>query len=43
MPASKILLGVGFYGRGWAGVGSANGGLNQPATGPAPGHIRAGQ
>ena len=43
VPASKLLLGVGFYGRGWAGVANANGGLNQPACGPAPGHVRAGQ
>jgi chitinase len=42
VPASKILLGVGFYGRGWAGVGGANGGLNQPASGPAPGTYEQG-
>jgi chitinase len=36
VPASKLLLGVGFYGRGWAGVSNVNGGLNQPASGPAP-------
>jgi chitinase len=37
VPASKLLLGIGFYGRGWTGVSSTNGGLNQPASGPAPG------
>jgi chitinase len=35
-PASKLLLGVGFYGRGWTGVPNINNGLNQSATGPAP-------
>jgi chitinase len=42
VPASKILLGVGFYGRGWAGVPATNGGLNQPASGPAPGTYEQG-
>jgi chitinase len=42
VPASKLMLGIGFYGRGWAGVGSANGGLNQPASGPAPGTYEQG-
>jgi chitinase len=37
VPASKLNLGIGFYGRGWSGVGSANGGLNQPASGAAQG------
>ncbi len=37
VPASKLLLGIGFYGRGWTGVSNTNGGLNQPASGPAPG------
>ena len=36
-PARKIVLGVPFYSRGWTGVGSANNGLYQPATGAAPG------
>jgi chitinase len=40
VPASKLLLGVGFYGRGWAGVTqSAPGGT---ATGPAPGTYEQG-
>ncbi|HEY1012448.1 MAG TPA: glycosyl hydrolase family 18 protein [Herpetosiphonaceae bacterium] len=34
VPASKLLIGIGFYGRGWTGVSqSAPGGT---ATGPAP-------
>jgi chitinase len=40
VPASKLLLGVGFYGRGWTGVTqSAPGGS---ATGPAPGTYEQG-
>ncbi|MEU9796962.1 glycoside hydrolase family 18 protein [Streptomyces sparsogenes] len=40
IPASKLLLGIGFYGRGWTGVTqSAPGGT---ATGPAPGTYEAG-
>jgi chitinase len=35
-PANKLLLGVGFYGRGWTGVPNINNGLNQSASGPAP-------
>ena len=42
VPASKLLLGVPFYGRGWAGVPNVNGGLNQPASGPAPGTYEQG-
>jgi chitinase len=42
VPAGKLLLGVGFYGRGWAGVGGANGGLNQGASGPGPGTYEQG-
>jgi len=39
IPRSKLLVGVGFYGRGWTGVapGPGNNGLYQSATGPAPG------
>ncbi|MFC4531329.1 glycosyl hydrolase family 18 protein [Sphaerisporangium dianthi] len=40
VPSSKLLLGIGFYGRGWAGVTqSAPGGT---ATGAAPGTYEAG-
>jgi len=40
VPAGKILLGVGFYGRGWAGVSAAAPGGT--ATGPAPGRHEKG-
>ncbi|MGW6391494.1 glycosyl hydrolase family 18 protein [Streptomyces sp. NPDC055103] len=40
VPANKLLLGIGFYGRGWTGVTqSAPGGT---ATGPAPGTYEQG-
>ncbi len=40
IPASKLLIGVGFYGRGWSGVTQkAPGGR---ATGPAPGTYEQG-
>ena len=40
VPATKLLLGIGFYGRGWTGVTqSAPGGT---ATGAAPGTYEAG-
>ncbi len=40
IPANKLLLGVGFYGRGWTGVTqTAPGGT---ATGPAPGTYEQG-
>ncbi|GAA4094817.1 glycosyl hydrolase family 18 protein [Nonomuraea soli] len=40
VPSSKLLLGIGFYGRGWQGVTqSAPGGT---ATGPAPGTYEQG-
>ncbi len=37
VPADQLVLGMGFYGRGWAGVSAANDGLFQSASGPAPG------
>jgi chitinase len=40
VPAGKVLLGVGFYGRGWAGVSGAAPGSR--ATGPAPGSYEKG-
>jgi chitinase len=40
VPADKLLLGVGFYGRGWTGVTDANPGGT--ATGAAPGTYEAG-
>ncbi|SCL18189.1 chitinase family 18 [Micromonospora pallida] len=40
IPASKLLLGVGFYGRGWTGVTQAAPGGS--ATGPAPGTYEQG-
>ncbi|WP_425443925.1 glycosyl hydrolase family 18 protein [Streptomyces aidingensis] len=40
VPARKLLLGIGFYGRGWTGVGQAEPGGS--ATGPAPGTYEQG-
>ncbi len=40
IPASKLLLGIGFYGKGWTGVTQAAPGGS--ATGPAPGTYEAG-
>jgi chitinase len=40
VPSSKLLLGVGFYGRGWTGVTQAAPGGT--ATGPAPGTYEQG-
>lgn len=36
-PAAKLVVGAGFYGRGWAGVGATANGLFQSATGASPG------
>ncbi|TWD19327.1 chitinase (glycosyl hydrolase family 18) [Streptomyces sp. T12] len=40
VPTDKLLLGIGFYGRGWTGVTQAEPGGT--ATGPAPGTYEAG-
>ncbi|MFE2943903.1 glycoside hydrolase family 18 protein [Streptomyces sp. NPDC059255] len=40
IPSEKLLLGLGFYGRGWSGVGQAEPGGT--ATGAAPGKYEAG-
>jgi chitinase len=37
VPSEKIVLGVPFYGRGWAGAPATNDGLYQPAAGLPPG------
>jgi chitinase len=42
ISSDQIVLGVPFYGRGWAGVPPTNDGLWQPATGPSPGTWEAG-
>ena len=41
-PASKLVLGVPAFGRGWTGVPDVNHGLYQNGTGPAPGTYEAG-
>jgi chitinase len=41
-PAGKLVVGVPYFGRGWAGVPSANNGLYQTSAGAAPGTFEAG-
>jgi chitinase len=43
VPASKLVLGVPFYGHGWAGVPATNDGLYQKATSIPPGSWEAGK
>jgi chitinase len=40
VPAGKLLLGIGFYGRGWTGVSA--GGVGSAASGPADGKYEKG-
>jgi chitinase len=42
VPASKLLLGVPFYGHGWKGVAAVGDGTCQPATGLARGKYESG-
>ena len=41
-PRAKLVLGIPYYGQGWAGVTGGGDGLFQPAAGPAPGTWAAG-
>jgi GH18 family chitinase len=42
IPPEKLVLGVPFYGKGWAGVADSDNGLYQLAQGAAPGTYEAG-
>jgi chitinase len=42
VPADKVVMGMAFYGRGWAGVGPAGDGLYQQSSGAAQGKFAAG-
>jgi chitinase len=42
VPRRQVVVGMPFYGRGWAGVPDVNHGLFQPGTGAAPGTFEAG-
>jgi chitinase len=42
IPPEKLIVGVPFYGRGWANVADVNNGLHQPYEGLAPGTREAG-
>lgn len=42
VPASKLNIGIGYYGRGWTGVASGNNGMYQTAGGAAAGTYEAG-